>query len=189
MGSYRTIAAEAEPARAQAGRGDARGSEKRENNMTHLCWVLISATPYHLARVEATRAAGFEVTMIEICGRDAFIVLETPMAEDPRRVILFPGQKFADAPRRQLPRRVAAALDKLAPDVIAINGWSEGGAIAALRWSLRHSVPVVLCSDSSAHDEPRVWWKEWIKARIVRLCGAFLVGGAVHADYIRLLLS
>jgi hypothetical protein len=98
-------------------------------------------------------------------------------------------QKFPDVPRRQMPRRVAAALDKLAPDVIAINGWSEGGAIAALRWSLRHSVPVVLCSDSSAHDEPRVWWKEWIKSRIVRLCGAYLVGGAVHADYIRLLLS
>ena len=44
-------------------------------------------------------------------------------------------------------------------------------------------------SGRPAHDEPRVWWKEWIKARIVRLCGAYLVGGAVHAAYIRLLLS
>jgi glycosyltransferase involved in cell wall biosynthesis len=39
-------------------------------------------------------------------------------------------------------------------------------------------------SDSTAHDEPRKWWKEWIKSRVVRLFSSALVGGAPHIDYV-----
>jgi hypothetical protein len=155
----------------------------------HVVWVLVSATPYHLARAEAAQNAGLKVTMIELCGRDVFGTLATQLTEDERRVVLFPGQTFPEVPRREIPRRIRAALDKLAPDVVAINGWSEGGAIASLRWSLKHKVPTVMFSESTAYDEPRVWWKEAIKRRIVRLCSAYQVGGMLHEAYIRELLG
>jgi len=155
----------------------------------HVVWVLVSATPYHLARAEAAQNAGLKVTMVELCGRDVFGTLATRMAEDERRIVLFPGQTFPEVPRREMPRRIRAALDKLAPEVVAINGWSEGGAIASLRWALKHQVPTVMFSESTAYDEPRVWWKEAIKRRIVRLCSAYQVGGTLHEAYVRELLG
>jgi glycosyltransferase involved in cell wall biosynthesis len=45
-------------------------------------------------------------------------------------------------------------------------------------------VPIVLMSDSAAHDFPRVWWKEAIKRRIIRSCEVGLVGGRPHKDYL-----
>lgn len=153
----------------------------------HLAWVLVSATPYHLARAEAARTAGLKLTMVELCGRDAFA--PTPIAPGERRLTLFPSMSLAQVPRRELPRRLRAALDALAPDVVAINGWSEGGAIASLSWALKHKVPTVIFSESSAHDEPRVWWKEWVKRRVLRLCSAYQVGGSPHDAYVRQLLG
>jgi glycosyltransferase involved in cell wall biosynthesis len=68
--------------------------------------------------------------------------------------------------------------------VVCINGWSFGGAIAALTWCLSHQVPAIVMSESTAIDEPRYWWKEAIKRRIVGLCSAALVGGSRHRDYL-----
>lgn len=39
-------------------------------------------------------------------------------------------------------------------------------------------------ADSTAHDEPRVWWKEWLKSRVVRLYSAALVAGTAHVKYV-----
>jgi len=39
-------------------------------------------------------------------------------------------------------------------------------------------------SESARHDQPRSWWKETIKRRIVKLYSAALVGGQRHVDYL-----
>lgn len=80
--------------------------------------------------------------------------------------------------------RLAEALTSLKPDVVAIPGWSAPEALAALRWCVRNKVTAVLMSESCAHDEPRVGWKEWVKHRIVGLFGAGLVGGSAHQTYL-----
>ena len=38
-------------------------------------------------------------------------------------------------------------------------------------------------SESSAGDQPRRWWRERVKRRVVRLYSAALVGGSLHARY------
>jgi glycosyltransferase involved in cell wall biosynthesis len=67
---------------------------------------------------------------------------------------------------------------------VAIPGWSDKGALAALRWCTETGTPPILMSESNALDEPRVGWREWIKGRIVRLCSTALVGGQRHVDYL-----
>jgi glycosyltransferase involved in cell wall biosynthesis len=42
-------------------------------------------------------------------------------------------------------------------------------------------------SDSTAHDFPRIWWKEWIKKRVVRMFSAAVVAGGPHISYIEAL--
>jgi len=39
-------------------------------------------------------------------------------------------------------------------------------------------------SESNQHDSTNLWWKEEIKRRFVAQCGAALVGGAWHRDYL-----
>jgi glycosyltransferase involved in cell wall biosynthesis len=97
---------------------------------------------------------------------------------------------FCDAdvnrkPAREVARRVRDALDRLAPSVLAVPGWSHPAALRGLAWCLRNSRSAVLMSESTAHDERRVFWREWIKRRVVRLFAAALVGGAPQAAYAR----
>src|SRR4029078_2882213 len=68
--------------------------------------------------------------------------------------------------------------------VVAIPGWSGWHAFAALDWCTRNGVPVVAMSESTSEDEPRKPWKEWIKRQYLTLCGAAIVGGERHAQYL-----
>ncbi len=43
---------------------------------------------------------------------------------------------------------------------------------------------MIVMSESSRQDEPRTWWKEAIKRRIVDLYSAALVGGQRHVEYL-----
>jgi len=43
---------------------------------------------------------------------------------------------------------------------------------------------MVVMSESARQDEPRTWWKEMIKRRVVGLYSAALVGGQRHVEYL-----
>jgi glycosyltransferase involved in cell wall biosynthesis len=67
--------------------------------------------------------------------------------------------------------------------VVAIPGWSFRGVLVVLQWCLKHRIPVVVMSESTVWDEPRMAWKEAVKRRMVALSSAALVGGKPHKDY------
>ena len=75
-------------------------------------------------------------------------------------------------------------LETIQPDIVAVPGWAEPSARIGLRWSLRHHTPVVVFSDSQEKDLPRMFWKEWVKSRIVHLFAAAQVAGKSHVQYI-----
>lgn len=140
--------------------------------------------PYHLARIEAA-ARGAQVTAIEISGETAEYAWDKVAgARGFARVTLFPASDSRQAPAAEVQTRLRTALDEARPEVVAIPGWSDRAAFIALDWCLEHGVPAVVMSESTAHDEPRVWWKEWVKLRLVRLFSSGLVGGRLHADYL-----
>jgi glycosyltransferase involved in cell wall biosynthesis len=75
-------------------------------------------------------------------------------------------------------------LEQTNPDVVAVNGWNNFGSLIAANCCLRRRIPMVVMSESSRQDEPRTWWKEAIKRRIVGLYSAALVGGQRHVEYL-----
>jgi 1,2-diacylglycerol 3-alpha-glucosyltransferase len=127
--------------------------------------------------------------MIQLAGIDEFKPLQQPRAAQPYgQHILFPGRPWdAIKGRGEMVRRIHASLGELNPALVCINGWSYGGGVAALAWCVSHRVPAIVMSESTAKDEPRLWWKEAIKRRVVGLCSAAMVGGAPHRDYLRAL--
>ena len=155
-----------------------------------LCWVVVNSVPYHEARFRAAAEnMRLRLCMIQITELDSFRVLQqTPPASQPfHRRTLFPGTPWVRIRGRDMARRLHACFDELRPSVVCINGWSFGGSISALSWCVTRRVPAIVMSESTAIDEPRRWWREAVKRRIVGSCSAALVGGSPHADYMRML--
>lgn len=141
--------------------------------------------PYHFARLRAA-ARHLSLTALELSNVDSTYAWDlVEGAEGFHRVVLFSGIEPRAVPHRELMDRMSAMLDRLNPQVVAIPGWADRGALAALWWCRHRSVPVVLMSETTAWDERRRGWKEWIKRRVIRLTNAALVGGVAHANYLR----
>jgi 1,2-diacylglycerol 3-alpha-glucosyltransferase len=137
--------------------------------------------PYHHARLSAA-GARTPLAAIEFSAVDkTYAWAKIEDAQGFGRTVLF--EDALDVARSRLLRRVHDALGGLRPDAVAIPGWSEPAALAALLWCLRRRRPAVLMADSTAWDEVRRPGREAVKRRVVRLYGAATVGGAPQRDY------
>ena len=139
--------------------------------------------PYHHARLNAA-ANKLPVIGIEWSaqGYDAWGVAATPARY--RKVSLFPEATDHYPDKAELRRSFSSALELTKPDVVAVNGWNNFGSVIAAKCCVRRGIPMVVMSESSHQDEPRTWWKEAIKRRIVGLYSAALVGGQRHVEYL-----
>lgn len=137
--------------------------------------------PYHLARL---RAASRERSLlaVETRGRSREYAWDPSSGTEPfLRVTLFEDGETVSA--EALGERVASALATFAPEVVAVPGWS-GAAFLAVAWACRNGVPVVVMSESTAHDEARSPWREAVKRRYLSLASSALAGGSAHVDYL-----
>jgi glycosyltransferase involved in cell wall biosynthesis len=100
------------------------------------------------------------------------------------RVTLFDRADAQTLPRAKVVSKVALALDKIQPEVVFIPGWADSCALGALKWSAHNNVPAILMSETTPWDEKRVWWKEWVKQKVIGLCASALAGGTPHKDYL-----
>lgn len=143
--------------------------------------------PYHFARLRSAReafGADFQVTGLEVSSTDATYDWREDVAADSPKVTVFPGRTLESLSHLEMRRGVFAALDRLSPDVVAVAGWGPADARACLAWCRSHGVKAVVMSETRRADGKRVWWKEWLKSRVIREYGAGLVGGSSHADYL-----
>ena len=142
--------------------------------------------PYHCARLAAA-ARECDVLGVEESAETSEYAWDAVTGENAggfrRATLLGRGERPAQ-PARTIAQRLEILLDRERPAAVVIPGWSDPAALAALRWGGRHGVPAVVMSESTAFDEPRRAWKEWIKAQVVRRCAAGLVGGEPHAAYL-----
>src|SRR5947207_6639860 len=139
--------------------------------------------PYHHARLNSA-ADKLSVTGIEWSakGYDAWGAAATPARY--HKVSLFPEATDVYPNKAELRCAFRSALKQTNPDVVAVNGWNNFGSLIAANCCVRRGIPRVVISESSRQDEPRTWWKEAIKRRIVGLYSAALVGGQHHVEYL-----
>lgn len=148
--------------------------------------------PYHLARLRGAsvegKRRGFRVLGIEVAQLDHYAwapVGDERCAEGGAKETLFPGQAYESIRRSMIRREVVAILDRIQPSVVAVNGWSMPEARAALGWVERNrSARAVIMSETKMDEAPRVFWKEWLKRRIVGKAHAGLVGGKKQLEYL-----
>lgn len=141
--------------------------------------------PYHAARLNAASryAEIISVEFSELSQTYAWDAVKTPC--NFQRVILFSDAPINMQSVKSIAERVNQILGNIKPQVVAIPGWDTPPLLMALWWCLRHRTPTILMSDSQRHDEKRVWWKEWIKAQVVKLHSSGFVAGSPHVDYLK----
>ena len=140
--------------------------------------------PYHFARL---RAAGRQlpVVAVETSGADETYAWDLIAGADGfERVTLFGNADAQRQPAREVASRMGSSLDKILPTAVAIPGWSDAAALAALHWCGRKQVPAIVMSESTEWDEVRGSWREVVKQKIVGLFSAALVGGTPHKNYL-----
>src|SRR6478672_2153518 len=139
--------------------------------------------PYHHARLNAA-ADRLSVTGIEWSakGYDLWGTAATPARY--HKVSLFAEATDQYPNKAELRCAFWSALEQARPDVVAVNGWNNFGSLIAANCCLRRGIPMIVMSESSRQDEPRIWWKEAIKRQIVGLYSAALVGGQRHVEYL-----
>jgi glycosyltransferase involved in cell wall biosynthesis len=140
--------------------------------------------PYHVARLDAL-AKSAQVTAIEFARDDG---------EYPWNVKLgahdFAWYGLCEAYPVRLParaaagRKLAALINAADPDVVAVPGWSEPLALAALATASRRGIPAIAMSDSKADDFPRKAVRERIKRLVLSRYSAALVAGSAHHAYL-----
>jgi glycosyltransferase involved in cell wall biosynthesis len=126
------------------------------------------------------------VVALEIAGSDATYEWEREFGggEQWERVTVFPDGVFENIPAGEMRRGIVRELDRVRPDAVAIAGWGTVDARVCLDWCKRNDAKAIVMSETRAADGRRVWWKEWVKSRIVRRFDAALCGGESHKRYL-----
>ncbi len=140
--------------------------------------------PYHFARLLAANQV-VQVTAVEFSNVDSVYAWDE-MTEPAsfQRVMLFRDSLVEEHSAHAIAARLRAVLSELRPEVVAIPGWSDRCALAALAWCAEQGVPTVVMSETTPWDHDRKWWKEVVKRQLVHGFAAALVGGRNHAQYL-----
>jgi glycosyltransferase involved in cell wall biosynthesis len=148
-----------------------------------VCVIIERIGPYHQARLNSAGERQV-VSALELVKADKTYSW-APVEEHGRfgRVTLFKDASEAGNKPR-LRRAVAATLARLAPRSVAVHGWADPAAHAALAWCLTTGTPAVLMSESQSCDAARNPWRENFKSLLLRGFSAALVGGRSHVDYL-----
>lgn len=140
--------------------------------------------PYHVARLRAG-ARLFEIIAIEQSAETAEYGWRKVATPESVERITLSTDECAHRREAESIDEITKALDSITPlRAVAIPGWSNLAALAALRWCTKHNVPCVVMSESGASDKRRSHWSEWLKSKILTLCSAALAGGSRHRDYL-----
>ncbi len=140
--------------------------------------------PYHFARLRQS-GRQMKVTAVELSGVDETYAWDDVSGADGfNRVTVFEHADSRTLPVGKVRDRMRSMLDRLQPNVVVVPGWSDSGALAALKWCIARRVPAVMMSETTAWDHSRSPVREWVKRGILRLCSSALVGGQAHAEYL-----
>jgi glycosyltransferase involved in cell wall biosynthesis len=129
---------------------------------------------------------GWRVVALEIAGTDSTYEWDKESLDSPayERVTVFPDSVFETIPAAQMKQGIARELNRIRPDAMAIAGWGTSDARACLDWCKSHGAMSIVMSETRTADGRRVWWKEWVKSRIVKKFDGALCGGDSHKQYL-----
>lgn len=154
-----------------------------------LAIVFANLGPYHFSRIQACiklfQKYQAEIVAIELAQFQEQYPWQTKREEYNFPIISAIENKALEKTNFfYLLFKINQCFSKINPDVIVISGYFEIGMLYLLFWSRWNHKRIILLSPSKEDDMPRHWWKEQLKALIIKKFNAALVGGKCHKDYL-----
>ncbi len=141
--------------------------------------------PYHHARLLAAFEKLDQVVALEWSKKDSTYEWEPVTDSKSFPIItLFQDVEADSRPINEICDRLESAFANRSIQAMAINGWGFRTSLAAVRFCRQKRIPMILMSESTPWDEPRMFLKEWIKRKIVSVFSSALVGGGAHTEYL-----
>ena len=145
--------------------------------------------PYHLARINACQAYfksdNWEVIGIEVSRDGVDYQWQTTLDSSQLKIYTILGYlKPNEVKPRYIIQKTCDLLSQLNPGIVVIAGYARISMFSTLIWCWWHKKPAILLSESKEDDEPRVWWKELVKAFLIQKYSSALVGGQPHQSYL-----
>ena len=153
-----------------------------------VCLVWPRLGPYHLARVRGAHERfardGGEAVALDVATQDGLYAWDVEDGPTPfRREVALPGRSYHDVRPAEMEAAVAAALDRIDADAVAVPSYSTPDARAVLSWCRRRRRTAVMLFESRAGDVARSAPREAIKRALASEFDACLASGAEHAAY------
>jgi 1,2-diacylglycerol 3-alpha-glucosyltransferase len=140
--------------------------------------------PYHYARVRGANKVRPVIAM-ELSGEDrTYAWTRIDGDAEFEKHMVFPAADSERLAGRTVYEEVTKRLEVIQPDVVAIPGLYDKGALSSLIWCNENDVPCILMSDTSERDFKRHAWREWVKRQVAAYYSAALVGGQAQKEYI-----
>jgi glycosyltransferase involved in cell wall biosynthesis len=141
--------------------------------------------PYHLARLRALREI-HSVLALEFSPIDEDYDWDTREQKRGSNIVSLSTTSTTEArPRAQFMEKLAGELTRFSPDAVAIPGYSEPFAMAALRICQALDIPAILMSDTHAGSTRPNIGRKMLKKQLLPLYHSALVAGTPHADYLK----
>lgn len=139
--------------------------------------------PYHIARLRALRLC-HPVVALEHSSNDPDYNWDAIEQKHEARVVSLSKGEGKSKTGSSFMASLADELVRFSADVIAIPGYSEPFALAALRVSHALGIPAVLMSDTHAGSVSGSLSREILKRQLLPLYQSALVAGSPHAEYL-----
>jgi glycosyltransferase involved in cell wall biosynthesis len=150
--------------------------------------VFESLRPEHWARLAAAARYGHErslgeVLAIGVVPNPAGYVADTPASRLLRWRVALSDHSPSALCRRAAPVALIELLEEACPDTLAVAGWSEPWALAAMQYAVSRRIPIVMMGNSSGGGTRWRWLKDHAKRALIKPCGASLVAGSRQRAY------
>lgn len=139
--------------------------------------------PYHHARFQSVKECRLMVVETrpdsqeyawKFEAKGKYELKQFPRAADPERGIR--GRELKDA--------VKNIFIEYEPNVIVTTGWADPEYHAAVFEAMKRKIPRVVISDSRHEDEPRKYYKEWLKRIILKSYSSAIAAGSASRSYL-----
>jgi glycosyltransferase involved in cell wall biosynthesis len=150
----------------------------------HILWAHYKNAFYEELLKQADTKPDLQINILQIAksenGRE-----QMPLAELPKyKYNLLFESVLEDIPKLKIFKSLKENIDSFKPNVVNINGFFRWYHIAIIAYCKLKGIKVILSNDSTAGDNPRVFWKNLLKRFVIGLSDSYYTFGTLSAKYL-----
>jgi glycosyltransferase involved in cell wall biosynthesis len=150
----------------------------------HLLWAHYKNAFYEELIKQSERYSGLDIHILQIA-KNEYTRAEMPIQFMPnyQYKLLFDGM-LEDVPKLMIFKSILKEINDFKPEIVNINGFFTWYHILTAFYCKLKGIKIILSNDSTANDNPKVWWKSLLKRAMIRISDGYYCFGTKSAEYL-----